>query len=130
MTTAESGDTRPLARRIADVVLAVPGVVDLHSGLFGEVATYLPGGRVSGVSLDDDSGRVHLVVDIHHDLRSVAHEAAVAASEVAGFPISVTIEDIALATDTPATETASIDTGATGARTSGATSTPKEIETS
>ncbi|MFD4183444.1 hypothetical protein ACFWPB_20405, partial [Rhodococcus sp. NPDC058514] len=43
-------ETEP-ADLIADAVLAVPGVAGLHGGMFGEVATYLPGRRVLGVAL-------------------------------------------------------------------------------
>lgn len=42
------------AERIAAAVLAVPGVVGLHDGAFGEIATYLPGRRVPGVRIDPE----------------------------------------------------------------------------
>ncbi|NED70757.1 hypothetical protein G3I15_58540, partial [Streptomyces sp. SID10244] len=48
VTTASTG-----AREVADAVTAVPGVTGLYGGVFGEIATYLPGGRVSGVVVDD-----------------------------------------------------------------------------
>ncbi|RPA62346.1 hypothetical protein EF294_10145 [Gordonia oryzae] len=83
-----------LAQRVADAVTAVDGVTGLHGGVFGEIATYLPGGRVSGVQLDDDRGEVHVIVDISHDLRSVAAHAVAVATEVAGVPVDVTVEDI------------------------------------
>ncbi|MFW0785091.1 hypothetical protein AAFP35_11255 [Gordonia sp. CPCC 206044] len=86
--------SRSLAEQVADAVLAVPGVTGLHGGLFGEVATYLPGGRVSGVALSDDHGEVHLVVGLDQDLRSVAEDARDAAERLTGSPVSVTIEDI------------------------------------
>ena len=43
-----------LADSIAAAVLAVPGVAALHPGMFGEVGTYLPGRRVTGVRITDD----------------------------------------------------------------------------
>lgn len=98
MTGADSGDPtaddRVPAQRVADAVLAVPGVSGLHGGLFGEVATYLPGGRVSGVALDDDGGSVHVVLDLSRDLRAVAETVRTTATEAAGVPMSVTVEDI------------------------------------
>ena len=74
----------------------MPGVTGLHAGVFGEVATYLPGSRVSGVRMSDDSGEVHIVVDINHDLRAVADEVVTVASQVAGVPVSVVVEDISV----------------------------------
>ncbi|AFA74165.1 hypothetical protein GPOL_c31500 [Gordonia polyisoprenivorans VH2] len=101
---AESGSDRiptrsgepgaDLAQQVADAVTAVDGVTGLHGGVFGEIATYLPGGRVSGVQLDDDRGGVHVIVDISHDLRTVAANAVAVATEVAGVPVDVTVEDI------------------------------------
>jgi len=47
-----------VADRIAAATLSCPAVARLHGGRFGEVATYLPGRRISGVRLrstpDDD----------------------------------------------------------------------------
>ncbi|ALG86034.1 Asp23/Gls24 family envelope stress response protein [Gordonia phthalatica] len=86
----------PLAKRVADAVSAVPGVVGLDGGLFGEVAAYLPGERVSGVQLSDDEGSVHIVVDPRRNLRAVAAQAAEAASAASGLRISVTVEDVAV----------------------------------
>ncbi|MGW6035826.1 hypothetical protein [Gordonia terrae] len=85
-----------LADRLAAAVLAVPGVHDLHSGLFGEIATYLPGHRVPGVSLAEDSGEVHIVVDAAHDLQSVAAKVRDTAETVAARPVSVTVADISV----------------------------------
>ncbi|MBM7366139.1 Asp23/Gls24 family envelope stress response protein [Gordonia hydrophobica] len=89
-------DDAPLAKQVAQAVLAVPGVVGLDGGLFGEVATYLPGERVSGVQLSDDEGSVHIVVDLRHDLRAVAAQVADAAADLCGVPVSVTVEDVAV----------------------------------
>lgn len=88
---------QPLARRVACAVRAVPGVVDLDGGQFGEIATYLTSERVGGVQLADESGSVHIVVDLRHDLRQVAAEAAAVAAELTGFPVSVTVEDVTFA---------------------------------
>ncbi|WP_238419876.1 hypothetical protein [Gordonia sp. 'Campus'] len=94
-----------LAQRLATAALAVPGVSGLHSGVFGEVATYLPGERVSGVSLDDDAGAIHIVVDVSHDLHGVAAQVRDAAEEIAARPITVTIADISVGTPAEEGET-------------------------
>ncbi|MGL5861474.1 MAG: hypothetical protein ACRCY9_09490, partial [Phycicoccus sp.] len=59
MTTPATPD---LADRVAEAVLAVPGVAGLHGGTFGEVATYLPGRRVIGIRLNDVAAEVHVTV--------------------------------------------------------------------
>ena len=51
-----------LADQVDAAVRAVPGVVDLHGGFLGEVATYLPGRRVAGVRLAEDATHVHVVL--------------------------------------------------------------------
>ena len=43
------------------LVLSCPGVVAMHGGFAGEVATYLPGNRVVGVRILADSVEVHVV---------------------------------------------------------------------
>ncbi|MFI2105313.1 hypothetical protein ACH436_18625 [Isoptericola sp. NPDC019693] len=68
------------AARVRAAALAVPGVATLTAGRFGEIATYLPGGRVPGVRIDDDGVHVHVVVTATgvRDLPGVAgavHEA-------------------------------------------------------
>ena len=83
------------AERIADAVLALPGVVDLHSGLFGEVATYLPGRRVTGIAVRDEDGEVHIIVDLSHDLQAVAASARETAESITGLPFTVVVEDVA-----------------------------------
>ncbi|GAA1076358.1 MULTISPECIES: hypothetical protein [Pseudonocardia] len=48
--------------RIADAVLGCPGVAQLHGGRFGEIATYLPGRRVSGIRVDPTAPAVEVHV--------------------------------------------------------------------
>ena len=51
---ADAGVTpSELSEQVAAAVLSVPGVHDLHGGVLGEVATYLPGRRVNGIRLLD-----------------------------------------------------------------------------
>lgn len=79
---------------IAAVVCAVPGVEGLHAGMFGEVATYLPGRRVPGVRLGQDWVQVH--VSLLHDAPVRATAVAIQHAVIALFdlPVEVTIEDI------------------------------------
>ncbi|MEP9417269.1 hypothetical protein ABLE92_23415 [Gordonia sp. VNQ95] len=82
------------AEAIERAVSVIDGVSGLHGGVFGEIATYLPGGRVNGVRLTDSGGEVHVILDIGHDLRAVAEHVSQVASEIAGKPIDVTVEDV------------------------------------
>lgn len=93
---SESSQAGSVAQQVAAAAQAVPGVTGLHAGVFGEVATYLPGSRVSGVRMSDDSGEVHIIVDINHDLRAVADDVVTAASRAAGVPVSVVVEDVSV----------------------------------
>ena len=90
-------DEKPaeLADRVAASVLAVPGVHDLHGGVLGEVATYLPGRRVNGVRLREDGTHVHLVLS--WDAPVAITTAAVRDQVAAIVPgaVHVTVEDVA-----------------------------------
>ncbi|MEU5842569.1 hypothetical protein [Rhodococcus sp. NPDC047139] len=88
---AAPADTADL---IAEAALAVPGVVGLHHGAFGEVATYLPGRRVEGVRLTDQICAVHIVVRIPADLPAVADAVRVRVAPLVDVPVQVTIEDV------------------------------------
>ena len=89
----------PQAAELAERVLAVDGVADLHSGSFGEVALLYPGHRVPGLRLDR-SGRleVHVVADLARatDLRSLSVDGRGAVG--GDRPIDVVVAD---ATGTP-----------------------------
>ena len=83
-----------VARQVADAALAVDGVLDLHGGMFGEVATYEPGTKITGIRIDADHGEVHLVTDLTRNLRTVAEEVRGEAERIAGLPFVVTVEDV------------------------------------
>jgi hypothetical protein len=88
----------------ARIARAVPGVVGLHAGMFGEVATYLPGRRVSGVRVSPERAEVHLVVDADARVRETAaavREAVSAALD--GISVDVTVEDIGPVNAPPST---------------------------
>lgn len=84
-----------IADTVAGIARAVPGVAGLHPGMFGEVATYLPGRRVTGVRVHDDQIDVHISVSGETGIRQVAAavRSAVAAA-VPGHRVDVTVEDL------------------------------------
>jgi hypothetical protein len=87
--------SEPDAEQIAAAVLTCPSVAGLHSGRFGEVATYLPGRRVGGVRITPEAVSVHVVVLYPATIAQVdsAVRAAVA-PHVAGLPVVVAVEDL------------------------------------
>ena len=82
------------AEVVAAAVLAVPGVVRLHGGRFGELGTYLPGRRVTGVRIDDEGTEVHVVVSDLVPVPETAARVQRAVSAVAPMPVRVHVEDI------------------------------------
>lgn len=91
MTTATSDD---LSGQIAEAVRAVGGVAGLHDGAFGEVATYLPGGKVAGVRVRDDLLDVHIAVRWDHPVGPIAEAVRRAVGPLDDRPVHVTVEDI------------------------------------
>ena len=84
-----------LADRVASAVLAVPGVHDLHGGVLGEVATYLPGRRVTGVRLRDGDTQVHLVLSWGAPITATTDEVRSRVAEIVTGTVHVAVEDIA-----------------------------------
>jgi len=82
------------ADQVVRAVLAVPGVVRLHAGAFGEVATYLPGRAVTGVRLRPDASEVHLVVSTDRPIPAVARDVHEAVRHLVPGPVSVFVEDV------------------------------------
>jgi len=82
------------ADRIAAAVLAVPGVAGLHAGSFGEVATYLPGRRVTGVRISRDAVDVHVSVGIDVPIHPTAAAIRRAVAALSALPINVIVEDV------------------------------------
>ena len=83
------------ADAIAAVVLRCPGVLDLHPGGWRQVATYLPGRRVTGVQADSRRVLVSVVL-----LDGTPVPAAVAAIRgalaplVGGRPVDILVADM------------------------------------
>lgn len=83
------------ADAVAAVVRGVPGVADLHPGMFGEVGTYLPGRRVPGIRFGDDSIAVHITVTEDAPVRETAAAVrAAVARDWPGVAVNVTVEDV------------------------------------
>jgi hypothetical protein len=81
---------------IAAAIATCPSVSGLSGGLAGEVATYLPGRRVSGVRVTPDSIEVHVVARYGVGLHDVDSEvrAAVTAAVGAVTRIDVVVADV------------------------------------
>ncbi|QNG20066.1 hypothetical protein G4H71_14150 [Rhodococcus triatomae] len=82
------------AESIAEVVRAVPGVYDLHGGMFGEVATYLPRRRVVGVRTDGETTEIHVALYVGAPIRETAGRIRDDVTALVGGVVDVTVEDI------------------------------------
>lgn len=85
----------PDADAIAATVLGCRDVVRLSGGDFGEIATYLPGRRVVGVSLRPEGLSVHVVVRYGPPLPEIAARIhRMLGLLVGGIPVEVVIDDL------------------------------------
>lgn len=115
-----SGGQPELADRLASLTRAVPGVADLHGGVFGEVATYLPGRKVAGVRVEDDHVEIHVSVLYDEPVRATAEAVAARLEPVAGRPVHVTVDDVLLPSEVARED----DASASGRPTGSADGTP------
>jgi hypothetical protein len=91
-----------LAERVAAVVTAHPAVAGLHGGLFGAVATYLPGRRLTGVRIGDGAEPVELgvVLYLDHPFPDVVRNLRREVSGICGgAAVDITVADVALPDD-------------------------------
>ncbi|NVN52804.1 Asp23/Gls24 family envelope stress response protein [Mycolicibacterium hippocampi] len=79
---------------VAEAVGSVPGVAGLHSGMFGEVGTYLPGRRVSGVRLSEGVTEVHVTLHFGAPVRQTAAQIRDVVATMVGGRVDVTVEDV------------------------------------
>jgi hypothetical protein len=80
---------------VASAALACPSVASLTGGAVGEVATYLPGRRVTGVRVTDDELEVHVQARWGTVLPDVGREVRAALSPLAeGRSVAVYIDDV------------------------------------
>jgi len=84
-----------LVDRITAAVEGVRGVAGLHGGVLGEVATYLPGRRVTGIRLRGDDCALHVVAEWGTDLRTLVEDVRDAARPLVGGRVDVVVEDVA-----------------------------------
>ena len=81
---------------IATAVLACPGVAGLGSGVIGELATYLPGRRVSGIRVSTTLVELEICAAWGFPAQQIAEQILTAlAGVVTGRPVEITIVDIA-----------------------------------
>jgi uncharacterized alkaline shock family protein YloU len=83
-----------LADLVAAATVSVPGVAGLHTGSFGEVATYLPGRRVNGVRLREDVTEVHVTLVYGTPVLDTAERVRAAVTPLVTTPVEVSVEDI------------------------------------
>lgn len=102
--------TDEIADSVRAAVLALPGVADLHTGAFGEVATYLPGRRVEGVRVRADRTEVHIVVEWGASALEVADAVRAAATAITHTVVDVHVQDFAAPmSDNPSSDNPSSD---------------------
>lgn len=95
--SAESTSGAPdPADAVRAAVLGVPGVSAMHGGAFADVATYLPGRRVTGVRLEPERTEVHVVVTSDNPIPGVADAVRSAVQGVRPEPVDVYVEDISV----------------------------------
>lgn len=96
MVTAKTAEPAvdDLVDRIGEAALADPAVARLDGGPFQTVATYLPGRRVVGVTVDDRI-TVSVVVAVGHPIPAVAQALRERVRRVAGdVPVDVHVNDL------------------------------------
>lgn len=83
------------AEAVAERALQSSSVSGLYPGGAVEVATYLPGRRITGVRVREDEVEVHVVARWSMRLPEVAEEVRALVTPLAGgLPVSVYIADI------------------------------------
>lgn len=96
--TAPSPATRaelPDPDALAAAVQGCPSVSALSGGRLGEVATYLPGRRVAGIRLGDDTVDIHVVGHYGPHIDTIAAEVRSAVRPlVGGRQVAVSVDDL------------------------------------
>ncbi|WP_433280300.1 hypothetical protein ACQPZA_11295 [Pseudonocardia xinjiangensis] len=99
MTVPTAAEAPSLAERIAAVVTSHPSVARLHGGIFGDVATYLPGRRLTGVRVGEGDEPVELgvVLLLDRPIPEVVRDLRTAVSGMCGgAAVDITVGDVAL----------------------------------
>jgi uncharacterized alkaline shock family protein YloU len=90
----DGGHDVDLSETLAHAVTGIEGVAGLHGGMFGEVATYLPGRRVAGIRLSETGIDVHVSLRSDAPVRATADAVRRAVHAVVDGPVHVTVEDV------------------------------------
>jgi DNA-binding transcriptional LysR family regulator len=99
-----SPDPAALAERVAAAVAAHPAVAGLHGGLYGAVATYLPGRKLVGVRIGEGDEPVEVAVVLRPDrpipdvVRALRREVSMLCG---GAAVDITVADIVLPGELP-----------------------------
>lgn len=94
---ADTVGASALAERVAEAALACPEVLALSGGMVGEVATYLPGRRVTGVRVHDAVVEVHVVAHYGPPMDEIGAQVRAAVTPFVGDrTVAVTIDDLAV----------------------------------
>jgi hypothetical protein len=97
-------DPDRLAEQVAAAVTAHPAVAGLHGGMFGAVATYLPGRRLVGVRIGDGTEPVEVAVVLRLDrpipdvVRALRRQVS---TMCGGAAVDITVGDVALPGEPP-----------------------------
>ena len=82
---------------ITAAVVACSTVAGLSGGIAGEVATYLPGRRVTGLRIDDTTVTVHVIGRYGPTMTEISNQVTRAVTPLAGGrTVGVVIEDLQL----------------------------------
>ena len=103
-TVPDTGPVEPaepveLAELVADAVAAHPAVAALHGGIYGAVATYLPGRKLVGVRIGEGDEPVEVAVVVRPD-RPIPEVVSALRAQVSrlcgGAAVDITVADILL----------------------------------
>jgi len=96
-TARQDAGSDPDPDAVAAAVSACPAVVGLCGGRFGEIATYLPGRRVSGVRITPGQVEVHVIGRLGVPIREIADQIRAALNPVAPHhSVLVAVDDLDL----------------------------------
>lgn len=80
---------------VAAAAAGCPAVAALSAGMFGEVATYLPGRKVGGIRVTDTDVEIHIVAHHGHPLHHVAaHLGALTRPLIGHRRLTVAVDDL------------------------------------
>ncbi|MDI2031502.1 hypothetical protein QFW96_22935 [Saccharopolyspora sp. TS4A08] len=91
------------AQELADAVLAHPSVARLHGGAFGEIASYFPGQRITGVRMSEDGPvEIGVVLRLDRPLTETLDDLRGALAErLGGTRVDIYVSDVDAGDDAP-----------------------------